>query len=368
MRRRAQPRGARGALRGRAAAGAGRARRRSTRATWWSSGRRTRTCRSIPSSSLDGVRAALARKPVVAVSPIVGGRAVKGPLGDDDPRAHRRSRAPAARDRAALRRRCLRGDRRRARRRGAASTACRVLRDRHGHARRATTPAPRARGRSPSRAELAHVSAGRGRSCRPSAFDRGKSRLAPVLDDDGARRVRARAVRARARRAAGVGRARRRAGGDRLADGRGGGARPRRARCSAMRRARRRSPPIVDAALAELAARGARGGAGADGRSAARSPPTTCARWSRASTTHDVVVVRADDGRHTNALGARAARPHARPRFGRADSFDAHLAAARAAGLRVAVVDNARIAFDVDGPEDHAQPGRGAARDRARPA
>jgi len=34
-----------------------------------------------PILSLDGVAAALARKPVVAVSPIVGGRAVKGPLG-----------------------------------------------------------------------------------------------------------------------------------------------------------------------------------------------------------------------------------------------------------------------------------------------
>lgn len=33
-----------------------------------------------PILMLDGVRAALARKPVVAVSPIVGGRAVKGPL------------------------------------------------------------------------------------------------------------------------------------------------------------------------------------------------------------------------------------------------------------------------------------------------
>jgi LPPG:FO 2-phospho-L-lactate transferase len=34
-----------------------------------------------PILALDGVRAALARRPVVAVSPIVGGRAVKGPLG-----------------------------------------------------------------------------------------------------------------------------------------------------------------------------------------------------------------------------------------------------------------------------------------------
>jgi LPPG:FO 2-phospho-L-lactate transferase len=34
-----------------------------------------------PILALDGVKEALARKPVVAVSPIVGGRAVKGPLG-----------------------------------------------------------------------------------------------------------------------------------------------------------------------------------------------------------------------------------------------------------------------------------------------
>jgi LPPG:FO 2-phospho-L-lactate transferase len=34
-----------------------------------------------PILALDGVREALARRPVVAVSPIVGGRAVKGPLG-----------------------------------------------------------------------------------------------------------------------------------------------------------------------------------------------------------------------------------------------------------------------------------------------
>ena len=34
-----------------------------------------------PILALDGVRAALAKKPVVAISPIVGGRAVKGPLG-----------------------------------------------------------------------------------------------------------------------------------------------------------------------------------------------------------------------------------------------------------------------------------------------
>jgi LPPG:FO 2-phospho-L-lactate transferase len=39
-----------------------------------------------PILSRPGVRAALVRKPVVAVSPIVGGRAVKGPLGEMIPR------------------------------------------------------------------------------------------------------------------------------------------------------------------------------------------------------------------------------------------------------------------------------------------
>jgi 2-phospho-L-lactate guanylyltransferase len=68
---------------------------------------------------------------------------------------------------------------------------------------------------------------------------------------------------------------------------------------------------------------------------------------------HDLVLVRAQDGRHTNAL---ALSPPGRIAtcFGRADSFAAHLAAARAAALRVAVVENARVAFDVDGPDDHA--------------
>ena len=83
-----------------------------------------------------------------------------------------------------------------------------------------------------------------------------------------------------------------------------------------------------------------------------------------AAATHDVVIVRADDERHTNALALTP--PGCLPTaFGRADSFDAHLAAARAAGLRLAVVDNPRIAFDVDGPEDHARLVASTARGRA---
>lgn len=68
----------------------------------------------------------------------------------------------------------------------------------------------------------------------------------------------------------------------------------------------------------------------------------------------DVVLVRADDGLHTNALGLTP--PDWLPtRFGRSDSFAAHVADARAAGLRVAILDNERVAFDVDGPDDHAR-------------
>jgi 2-phospho-L-lactate/phosphoenolpyruvate guanylyltransferase len=110
---------------------------------------------------------------------------------------------------------------------------------------------------------------------------------------------------------------------------------------------------VVDDGLAALAARGARTALVlmADLPRLTADDVRTLAA---AAAAHDVVIVRADDGCHTNAL---ALSPPAclRTAFGRADSFDAHGAAARAAGLRLAVVDNARIAFDVDGPEDHAR-------------
>lgn len=67
---------------------------------------------------------------------------------------------------------------------------------------------------------------------------------------------------------------------------------------------------------------------------------------------NDVVLVRDHLGQHTNAL-ALAPPTAMTTRFGRADSFDAHLAAARESALRVAVVDNERVAFDVDVPDDH---------------
>jgi 2-phospho-L-lactate guanylyltransferase (CobY/MobA/RfbA family) len=67
---------------------------------------------------------------------------------------------------------------------------------------------------------------------------------------------------------------------------------------------------------------------------------------------HDVVLVRDHLGQHTNALAITP--PTAMPtRFGTPDSFVAHCNAARSAGLRLALIDNARIAFDVDDPADH---------------
>jgi 2-phospho-L-lactate guanylyltransferase len=66
---------------------------------------------------------------------------------------------------------------------------------------------------------------------------------------------------------------------------------------------------------------------------------------------HDVALVCDHLGRHTNALAL--APPTAMATcFGREDSFAAHCAAARAAGLRTALVKNERIAFDVDLPAD----------------
>jgi 2-phospho-L-lactate guanylyltransferase (CobY/MobA/RfbA family) len=67
---------------------------------------------------------------------------------------------------------------------------------------------------------------------------------------------------------------------------------------------------------------------------------------------HDVVLVRDHLGQHTNAL-ALASPTAMSTCFGRPDSFAAHQEAAQAAGLRVAVVENERLAFDVDVPADH---------------
>jgi 2-phospho-L-lactate guanylyltransferase len=110
---------------------------------------------------------------------------------------------------------------------------------------------------------------------------------------------------------------------------------------------------VVDGALADVEARGAR---------AALVLMADLPRFGVADVgeilgaleSHDVVIVRDHEGRHTNALGL--ARPTAfRTCFGRPDSFAAHCAAAKEAGLDLVVVDNERVAFDVDAPADHAR-------------
>lgn len=108
---------------------------------------------------------------------------------------------------------------------------------------------------------------------------------------------------------------------------------------------------VVDAGLAELKARGAR-----EVLVVMPDLPRLTAADVRqlvgALASHDVVLVRAHDGQHTNALGLS---PPGRltTAFGRFDSFQAHLRAAARKELRVSVLDNPRIAFDVDSPEDH---------------
>jgi 2-phospho-L-lactate/phosphoenolpyruvate guanylyltransferase len=110
---------------------------------------------------------------------------------------------------------------------------------------------------------------------------------------------------------------------------------------------------VVDRALAEVAARGAASAVVV----MADLPwiePGDVADLLAALGDHDIVLVHDHIGRHTNAMAL--APPTAMPTcFGRADSFAAHRAAARAAGLRTIVVDSPRIAFDVDSPADHEQ-------------
>lgn len=108
---------------------------------------------------------------------------------------------------------------------------------------------------------------------------------------------------------------------------------------------------VVDRALAEVASRGA-----ATAVVLMADLPRVEARdvgaLLAALDGHDIVLVRDHLGRHTNALALTPPTAMATC-FGREDSFTAHAAAARAAGLRVVVVDNDRIAFDVDVPDDH---------------
>ena len=110
---------------------------------------------------------------------------------------------------------------------------------------------------------------------------------------------------------------------------------------------------VVDRALAEVASRGA-----ATAVVLMADLPRVESRDVRALLAalddHDVALVRDHLGRHTNALAMTP--PTAMTTcFGREDSFAAHCAAARAAGLRAVVVESDRIAFDVDVPADHVE-------------
>jgi 2-phospho-L-lactate guanylyltransferase len=108
---------------------------------------------------------------------------------------------------------------------------------------------------------------------------------------------------------------------------------------------------VVDRALADVAQRGA-STAIVLMADLPRIEPSDVAEILAALDRHDVALVRDHLGHHTNAL-AMAPATAMGTRFGLTDSFEAHLAAARVAGLRVAVIDNDRIAFDVDVPADH---------------
>jgi 2-phospho-L-lactate guanylyltransferase len=110
---------------------------------------------------------------------------------------------------------------------------------------------------------------------------------------------------------------------------------------------------VVDASLVEVTSRGAMV-AVVVMADLPRITPEDVAALLRALDEHDVALVRDHQGHHTNALALRLPA-RMTTRFGRPDSFDAHLEAARAGGLRVAVVESERIAFDVDLPADHAR-------------
>jgi 2-phospho-L-lactate guanylyltransferase len=110
---------------------------------------------------------------------------------------------------------------------------------------------------------------------------------------------------------------------------------------------------VVDGGLIELAARGAHAALVLMADLPAIQPHDIRAVVASLAN-HQVVLVPASDGCHTNAL-ALSPPTCLRTAFGRSDSFVAHLGAARAACLRVAILENPRLAFDVDGPEDHAR-------------
>jgi 2-phospho-L-lactate guanylyltransferase len=110
---------------------------------------------------------------------------------------------------------------------------------------------------------------------------------------------------------------------------------------------------VVDRALAEVESRGASSAVVLMGDLPLIEPGDVAALFA-ALVDHDVVVVADHLGHHTNALGLAPPSAMASS-FGRADSFAAHRATARAAGLRATVIESERLAFDVDTPADHEQ-------------
>jgi 2-phospho-L-lactate guanylyltransferase len=110
---------------------------------------------------------------------------------------------------------------------------------------------------------------------------------------------------------------------------------------------------VVDGALAEVEGLGARTAVVlmAD---LPRIEPADVHALLSALDDHEVAVVRDHKGRHTNALAVSPPTAMATC-FGSSDSFAAHCESARRQGLRLAVVQNERFAFDVDAPADLAR-------------
>jgi 2-phospho-L-lactate/phosphoenolpyruvate guanylyltransferase len=78
--------------------------------------------------------------------------------------------------------------------------------------------------------------------------------------------------------------------------------------------------------------------------------PSDLARMIAALDDADVALAPDRDHLGTNALALRLPGPPTC--FGNPDSYLRHVAAARAAGLRLATIDRAGLAFDLDGPAD----------------
>lgn len=107
---------------------------------------------------------------------------------------------------------------------------------------------------------------------------------------------------------------------------------------------------IVDRGLRDLARRGARAAVVV----MADLPlvgPDDVARLCGALAGADVVAAPDRDHLGTNALALRVPAPLPTC-FGNADSYDRHVAAVMAAGLRLGTLDRDGLAFDVDGPPD----------------